>query len=87
MTRCRIPKRLASFDVILDNVCPSPRSLVLRTWVARFYSSFLDTLIIDKTDESYSDAIKDLGMNAHLADIIMHTREDEVQLAKLLLSV
>ena len=55
--------------------------------IARFYSSFLDTLIIDKTDESYSNAIKDLGMKAHLADIIMHTREDEVELAKLLLSV
>lgn len=55
--------------------------------IARFYSSFLDTLIIDKTDESYSDAIKDLGMKAHLADIIMHTREDEIELAKLLLSV
>ncbi len=55
--------------------------------IAKFYSSFLDTLVIDRTDESYSNAIKDLGMKAHLADIIMRNHEDEVELAKVLLSV
>lgn len=57
------------------------------TGIAEFYSSFLDTLVIDKTDESYSHAIRDLGMKAHMANIIMYTRKDEDELAKLLLSV
>lgn len=55
--------------------------------VAKLYSSFLDTLVIDKTDSALKDAIESLNIGVELAGIMMNNREDEGKLAKFVLSL
>jgi len=53
--------------------------------VAHLYRDFLDTLIIDKTDEAEKEHIESLGMQAIATNTIMKTLEDKVQLTKVTL--
>ena len=53
--------------------------------VARFYSKFLDAIVIDESDSSQVDAISRLGIECHLSETRMGSRDDEARLARELL--
>ena len=50
--------------------------------VAREYRGICDVFVIDEVDRGYAAAIEDLGLRAEVADIVMHTEQDKVGLAK-----
>jgi LPPG:FO 2-phospho-L-lactate transferase len=50
--------------------------------VAKFYSDFLDTLIIDRVDEPLAERIEGLGIRAVVTNTIMRTMADKVRLAR-----
>jgi len=53
--------------------------------VANFYRDFLDVFIIDYVDQSERNRIKRLGLNVIVANTIMKSLEDKIQLAKVVL--
>jgi len=53
--------------------------------VANFYRDFLDVFIIDYADQTERNRIKRLGLNVIVANTIMKSLEDKIQLAKLVL--
>jgi LPPG:FO 2-phospho-L-lactate transferase len=55
--------------------------------VAKMYSEFLDSLIIDKSDEGLADEIENLGVKCFLSDIRMRSPSCEERLSKELLTV
>ena len=50
--------------------------------VAKFYSDFLDTLIIDRADKDLAKRIENLGIRAVVTNTIMKTMADKIRLAK-----
>jgi len=53
--------------------------------VANFYRDFLDVFIIDYADQTERNRIKRLGLNVIVANTIMKSLEDKIQLAKVVL--
>ena len=53
--------------------------------VAKLYSDFLDTFIIDNLDAADKDRIENLGVKVKITNTIMKNLEDKVQLAKVVL--
>ena len=53
--------------------------------VAKFYSDFLDTFIIDTKDASEKSRIEKLGLNVKVTNTVMKNLEDKVALAKVVL--
>lgn len=53
--------------------------------VARYYSDFLGTMIISKTDSRMASQIEKMGIRTLQTDIMMHNRKDEIRLARYLL--
>jgi len=53
--------------------------------VANFYRDFLDVFIIDYADKTEKNRIERLGLNVIVANTIMKSLEDKVQLAKVVL--
>lgn len=53
--------------------------------VARYYATFLNTLIIDTVDANLKPQIEDLEINAVVANTLMRTIEDKIALAKIAL--
>ena len=54
--------------------------------VAQYYSHFVGTFIISKSDENLAPSIEDLGMKVYETNIIMKTRQDGLRLARYILS-
>ena len=55
--------------------------------VARLYSDICDIFVIDSSDKNLVSEIEDLGIEVHLSNIMMNTKEDKIALAKNLLSL
>jgi len=55
--------------------------------VAHLYRDFLDTFIIDRVDEAQKKHIESLGMQVIVANTIMKTLKDKLQLAKVTLDL
>jgi LPPG:FO 2-phospho-L-lactate transferase len=53
--------------------------------VAKFYSDFLDTFIIDTKDAGEKSRIEKLGLNVKVTNTLMKSLEDKVALAKVVL--
>ena len=53
--------------------------------VAKFYSDFLDTIIIDTKDAREKNKIEQLGVNVKVTNTVMKSLEDKVALAKAVL--
>ncbi|NOJ27303.1 MAG: 2-phospho-L-lactate transferase [Nitrososphaera sp.] len=53
--------------------------------VARYYSDFLGTMIISKTDSRMASQIEKMGIRTLQTNIMMHNRKDEIRLARYLL--
>ena len=53
--------------------------------VAKFYSDFLDTFIIDTKDTGEKSRIEKLGLNVKVTNTLMKSLEDKVALAKVVL--
>lgn len=53
--------------------------------VANFYRDFLDVFIIDYVDQTERNRIKRLGLNVIVANTIMKSLEDKIQLAEVVL--
>ena len=53
--------------------------------VAKLYSDFLDTFILDAADSAQKDKIEKLGIKVKVTNTIMRTLEDKIQLAKTVL--
>jgi LPPG:FO 2-phospho-L-lactate transferase len=53
--------------------------------VARYYSDFLGTMIISKTDSKMTSQIEKTGIRTLQTNIMMHNRKDEIRLARYLL--
>jgi LPPG:FO 2-phospho-L-lactate transferase len=53
--------------------------------VAKLYSDFLDTFIIDIADASSKDEIEKLGIEVNVANTIMKSLKDKVELARLVI--
>ena len=53
--------------------------------VAKLYSDFLDTFILDAADFAEKDKIEKLGIEVKVTNTIMKTLEDKIQLAKTVL--
>jgi len=53
--------------------------------VAKLYSDFLDTFILDTADSAEKDKIEKLGIEVKVTNTIMRTLEDKIQLAKTVL--
>lgn len=49
--------------------------------IAKWYGGLIDTLVIDRVDESLAPAIESLGLRAHVTETIMRTAEDRARLA------
>jgi LPPG:FO 2-phospho-L-lactate transferase len=54
--------------------------------VARLYADILDGFILDRQDAAHRPAIEALGLRAWTAQTVMQTREDKIDLAKVVLS-
>jgi len=54
--------------------------------VARFYSDFMDMLIIDRVDRKIAPRIRSLGMGAVVTQTLMKTMRDKVRLAQTAIS-
>lgn len=54
--------------------------------VAELYKDFLDMFIIDNVDRSLKDCIKSLGIKAIVTNTIMKSIEDQMRLAKIVIS-
>lgn len=55
--------------------------------VARVYRDFCDVLVIDRQDESMADAVAGEGLRPVVANTIMQTLQDRIDLARLVLSL
>ena len=55
--------------------------------VAQMYSEFLDSLVIDRSDEGIAGQIEDLGIECVPSDILMKDRSEEKRIAKEMLEV
>jgi LPPG:FO 2-phospho-L-lactate transferase len=53
--------------------------------VAKLYSDFLDTFIIDNADSAEKDRIESLGIEVKVANIIMKRLDDKLQLARVVM--
>ncbi len=53
--------------------------------VAKLYSDFLDTFVIDNLDAAEKSRIENLGIRVKITNTIMKTTEDKVKLAKVVL--
>ena len=53
--------------------------------VARMYSEFLDSLVIDRSDEGLAGEIEELGIRCIFSDTLLRDRSDEKRVAKELL--
>jgi LPPG:FO 2-phospho-L-lactate transferase len=53
--------------------------------VAKLYSDFLDTFIIDSADRKEKDRIERLGIEVKVANTVMKSLDDKVQLAKVVI--
>ena len=54
--------------------------------VAKFYSDFIDELVIDSSDTKYMDKITKMGIKVHQTQILMKDSLDEIELAKFIIS-
>ena len=54
--------------------------------VAKFYSDFIDELIIDSSEIKYMDKITKMGIKVHQTQILMKNSLNEIELAKYILS-
>ncbi len=55
--------------------------------VARLYSDFLDTFILDERDAALRPDIEALGLRVHVTDTLMTTAEDKARLAREILDL
>jgi LPPG:FO 2-phospho-L-lactate transferase len=53
--------------------------------VAKLYSDFLDTFILDKADVAEKDKIEQLGIKVKITNTLMKTLEDQIGLARIVL--
>jgi LPPG:FO 2-phospho-L-lactate transferase len=53
--------------------------------VAKFYSDFLDTFVIDLKDGAEKGRIENLGVNVKVTNTVMKSLDDKVALAKVVL--
>jgi LPPG:FO 2-phospho-L-lactate transferase len=53
--------------------------------VAKLYSDFLDTFILDKADFAEKDKIEKLGMEVKVVNTLMKSLEDKIELARVVL--
>jgi LPPG:FO 2-phospho-L-lactate transferase len=53
--------------------------------VAKFYSDFLDTFVIDTKDSGSKSRVENLGINVKVTNTVMKNLEDKVALAKVVL--
>jgi LPPG:FO 2-phospho-L-lactate transferase len=53
--------------------------------VAKFYSDFLDTIVIDTKDAEKKNRIENLGINVKVTNTLMKSLEDKVSLAQTVL--
>lgn len=51
-------------------------------WIAEHYGDFLDGMVIDETDEALANEIEALGMATMCRNIVMHSMDDRLQLAR-----
>ena len=50
--------------------------------IAEYYRDFLDGLIIDRIDEHEAAAVEKLGIQVKIADTVMRSLQDRVNLAE-----
>jgi LPPG:FO 2-phospho-L-lactate transferase len=50
--------------------------------VARYYQGLIDVLMIDRADGASKDAIRGMGIEPVVSDIVMRTTEDRRRLAQ-----
>lgn len=55
--------------------------------VSQLYSSFIRRIAIDKSDETFVNSIRSIGVEALVTDIIMKNKEDEQRLAEFIINV
>lgn len=55
--------------------------------VARMYQEVVDTLVLDRSDKGYAGAVKEFGINAAFADLLMPSIPSRVRLAREVLSL
>lgn len=53
--------------------------------VAKLYSDFLDTMVIDTRDSAEKDKIERLGISVKVTNTVMSNLDDKVELAKTVL--
>ena len=53
--------------------------------VARLYSDFLDTFVLDTMDSVQKDKIEKLGIEVKVANTIMRSLENKIELARTVL--
>ena len=85
----RIAHRVAVTPLIAGQAVKGPTVAMMR-WaglaptalsVARLYSDFLDTFILDERDAALRPDIEALGLRVHVTDTLMTTAEDKARLA------
>ena len=55
--------------------------------VAKIYGDICDLFLIDELDRAWAPAVAELGIEPVVAPILMHTEEDKIALAKLILEL
>jgi LPPG:FO 2-phospho-L-lactate transferase len=86
-------KKVAISPIVADAPVKGPADKLLRGLglevsaysVAKLYSDFLDTFILDVVDSAEKTKIEKLGIKVKVTNTIMRTLEDKVQLAKTVL--
>ena len=55
--------------------------------VAKMYEDICDIFVIDSSDQHLIPKIEDLGLKVYVTNIMMHTKNDKINLAKEILSL
>ena len=88
-------KKVAVSPIIGDSPLSGPAAGMMRSLgcevspvgIAKFYSQFLDVLLINQSDAKLVNLIRSEGPEARTANIVMNNREQEDMLARSVLSV
>ena len=93
LQRARSVKKVAVSPIIGGAALKGPAAEMLRTLghdvspagVAAIYAGLIDGMVIDRLDEAYVPAIRDMGIEVEIADTIMKSEEDRRALARTVL--
>jgi LPPG:FO 2-phospho-L-lactate transferase len=93
LERARSVKKVAVSPIVGGAALKGPAAEMLRTLghdvspagVAAIYEGLIDGMVIDRVDEAYAPAIRDMGIDVEIADTIMKSPEDRRTLARTVL--